>query len=61
MSTTPPLPRTVSWAHALWLVIPSALAAALAWQQMHSPPITYVAFLTTWLFALVAVAAASGP
>jgi hypothetical protein len=47
--------------HALWLVIPSGLAAALAWQQFHSAPITYVAFLTTWLFALVAVAAAHGP
>ncbi|HLT40580.1 MAG TPA: hypothetical protein VK034_30090 [Enhygromyxa sp.] len=53
--------RPVSWKHALWLVIPSLLAAALSWQQLHSPPITYVAFLTTWLFALVAVAAAHGP
>ena len=61
MSPTPTLPRPQSWAHALWLVIPSGLAAALAWQQFQSPPITYVAFLTTWLFALVAVAAAHGP
>jgi hypothetical protein len=53
--------RPVSWWYALWLIIPSGLAAALSWHYFHSPPITYVALLTTWLFALVAVAAASGP
>lgn len=53
--------RPTRWIHALWLVIPSALTAALAWQQFHDPLITYVALMTAWLFALVAVAAASGP
>jgi hypothetical protein len=53
--------QTTSWWHALWLVIPSALVTALAWQYFHSVAIAYVALLTTWLFALVAVAAANGP
>ena len=52
---------TPRWRHGLWLVIPSLLAAAGAWWALHSVPIAYVAFLTTWLFALVAVAAANGP
>lgn len=54
-------PSSTSWWHALWLVIPSALVTALAWWQFHSIPIAYVALLTTWLFALVGVAAAHGP
>lgn len=54
-------PQTKSWWHALWLVIPSALVTALVWNGFHSVPIAYVALMTTWLFGLVAVAAASGP
>jgi hypothetical protein len=48
MSTTSPAnTRRTSWWHALWLIIPSALATALAWNLLHSVPIAYVALLTT--------------
>jgi CHASE2 domain-containing sensor protein len=61
MSDRSPESQTKSWWHALWLIIPSALLTALAWHAFHSVPIAYVALSTTWLFALVAVAAANGP
>lgn len=45
------------WVFALTAIVsPSLAGAGGAWALTHHPMITYVAFMTVWLFALIGAA-----
>ena len=44
------------WFAVKFILTPSLLATAGVWTLTHHPMITYVAFMTVWLFALIGAA-----
>lgn len=58
---TQPGTRGAGWTFAaVAIVLPSVGGAAGTWFATHNPMLTYVAFMTTWLFALIGVGLKSG-
>ena len=54
---TQPKTKGAGWTFAIVaIVLPSSLGAAAAWSLTHDPMMTYVAFMTAWLFALIGAA-----
>ena len=51
-----------SWSYAAaFVVTPSLLATVAVWHFTHDIPMTYVTWMTVWLFAVVGAAFVGGP